>query len=128
MPTALELGPEGWKRYIKVVKSRVPVSGNKRRESAERDRILLRVREVATTLKNSFGAKRVFLFGSLAHDAWFVTDSDVDLAVEGLKCEDYWEAWRIAEEIINDRSVDLIDIETAGDSMKNAIHRYGVEL
>jgi len=35
-------------------------------------------------LKSRFGARRVVLFGSLAHAAWFAPHSDVDLAVEGL--------------------------------------------
>jgi predicted nucleotidyltransferase len=68
------------------------------------------------------------LFGSLAHEAWFAPDSDVDLAVEGLASDDYWRAWRLAEEIIGDRLVDLIEIETAGESLRRAIERYGIEL
>ena len=55
-------------------------------------------------------------------------NSDVDLAVEGLVGNDYWEAWRLIEEIINDRSIDLIDLETAGDSLRSAVQRKGIEL
>jgi predicted nucleotidyltransferase len=94
----------------------------------EREQILVRVREVAAALKARFRAQRVVLFGSLAHKAWFVSDSDVDLAVEGLEGDAFWQAWRLAEEIIGDRPVDLIEIETVGDSMQRAIDRYGVEL
>ena len=79
-------------------------------------------------MKARFGARRVVLFGSLAHAAWFVPDSDVDLAVEGLVGGDYWEAWRLVEEVIGDRPVDLIEIERAGESLRRAIERYGVEL
>ena len=79
-------------------------------------------------LKARFGVRRVVLFGSLAHAAWFVPDSDVDLAVEGLAGDDYWRAWRQIEEIIGDRPVDLIEIEMAGESLRRAIQRYGVEL
>jgi predicted nucleotidyltransferase len=68
------------------------------------------------------------LFGSLAHAAWFVADSDVDLAVEGLAGVDYWRAWRLVEDVIGDRLVDLVEIETAGESLRQAIERYGVEL
>jgi predicted nucleotidyltransferase len=94
----------------------------------ERVRLLDRVREAADALKARFGARRVVLFGSLAHAAWFIPDSDVDLAVEGLKGDAYWEAWRLTEEVIGDRSVDLIEIEMAGESLRRAIQRYGVEL
>jgi len=89
---------------------------------------LVRVREAAEALKARFDVRRVVLFGSLAHEAWFVPDSDVDLAVEGLASDDYWRAWRLVEEIIGDRLVDLIEIETAGESLRRAIERYGVEL
>jgi len=68
------------------------------------------------------------VFGSLAHAAWFIPDSDVDLAVEGLAPKDYWQAWRMVEEIISDRPVDLIEIEAAGESLRRAIERYGIEL
>ena len=68
------------------------------------------------------------LFGSLAHQGWFNADSDVDLVVKGLPSKSYWEAWRKVEEIIADREVDLIEIETASLSLQRSIERYGVEL
>jgi predicted nucleotidyltransferase len=97
-------------------------------EQREREQILGRVREAAALLKSRFGARRVVLFGSLAHAAWFASDSDVDLAVEGLVGEDYWQAWREIEAIVEDRPVDLIEVEMAGESLRRAIERYGVEL
>jgi len=42
--------------------------------------------------------------------------------------DDYWEAWRIVEEIITDRPVDLVDMETVGQSVPEAIQRYGTAL
>jgi len=79
-------------------------------------------------MKSRFGARRVILFGSLAHAAWYVPDSDVDLAVEGLAVDDYWRAWGLAEEIISDRPVDLIEVERAGEALRRAIARHGVDL
>ena len=52
----------------------------------------------------------------------------MDLAVEGLAADAYWEAWRLAEEIVGDRPVDLIEIETASPSLREGIERYGMEL
>jgi hypothetical protein len=49
----------------------------------------------------------------------------VDLAVEGLAGDDYWRAWRMVEEVIGDRLVDLIEIETAGEPLCRAIERLG---
>jgi predicted nucleotidyltransferase len=128
MPTALESSPESWKRYRGL-----SVRGLERVELTEDERrtqehLMRRVRQAADALKARFGVRRVVLFGSLAHEAWFVPDSDVDLAVVGLRTEDYWRAWRLAEDIIADRPVDLIDVETAVDSLRRAIERHGVEL
>jgi len=64
----------------------------------------------------------------MAHEAWFDSDSDIDLAVEGIKPEDYWRAWEAAETMIEDRLVDLIDVESASGSLKESIERYGVIL
>jgi predicted nucleotidyltransferase len=79
-------------------------------------------------LKSRFSVRRVILIGSLAHEAGFSALSDVDLAVEGLAGDDYWEAWRMVEDIIAERPIDLIDVETAGESMLRTIERYGIEL
>jgi len=128
-PTALDLGREGWKPFLEAARRRRALASPAFSvETPDRDRLLARLREVAAALKTRFGARRVVLFGSLAHGAWFMPDSDVDLAVEGLTGADYWEAWRLAEEMIGDRLVDLIELETAGDSLRRAIERYGIEL
>ena len=127
MPTALELGPKGWKRYVEAARTRPTPPHIKTSEEA-REQLLVRIRMVAAALKSRFGAERVILFGSLAHDAWFMPDSDVDLAVEGLSGEAYWQAWKLAEEMIEDRPVDLIEIESCRDSLRRAIESYGVNL
>ena len=128
MPTALELGREGWKQYLKADRHRESISGLTPSERIEREQLLKRVRKAANKIKKRFGVRRVVLFGSLAHEGWFAQDSDVDLAVEGLRGDDYWQAWRIVEDIIEDRLVDLIEIESSGQSLQQAIERYGVEL
>jgi predicted nucleotidyltransferase len=97
-------------------------------ERRERDRLLMRVRQAAGMLKAQFGVRRVILFGSLAHTSWFSRESDVDLAIEGLTSDVYWRAWRAVEDIIADREVDLVEIETAKDSLRGAIERHGIEL
>jgi len=59
---------------------------------------------------------------------WFAPVSDVDLAIEGLSNDVYWKAWKAVEDVIGNRSVDLVEIETAKESLVKAIQRYGVEL
>ena len=103
-------------------------SGEDSKKDETHGQLIAKVGEAATMLKTRFSAKRVVLFGSLAHSAWFLPDSDVDIAVEGLAPEDYWRAWRTVEEIIGDRPVDLIDIQEASETLRKAIDRYGVEL
>jgi predicted nucleotidyltransferase len=128
MPTVLELTPEARERYLKAARRRSPPPELTPNERAERERLLERIRETSAVLKTRFGARRVILFGSLAHGAWFTSDSDVDVAVEGLEGDAYWGAWRLLEEMIGDRTVDLVSLETATASLRRAIQRYGVEL
>ncbi len=128
MPTALELSREGWKQYVEAALRRSRFSGEGSEEGKAHGQLMARVRKAAAMLKTRFSAKRVVLFGSLAHSAWFLPDSDVDIAVEGLAPEDYWHAWRMVEEIIGDRPVDLIDMQEASETLLKAIDRYGVEL
>lgn len=128
MPTALELGPDGWKSYIESHGLRDSSQQSILQTGHEKEQILSRVRQVVAALRSRFGVKRVILFGSTAHEAWFTEDSDIDLAVEGLRAEDYWHAWAMVEEMIPERPVDLIEIESATDSMKRTIFRHGVVL
>jgi len=57
-----------------------------------------------------------------------INSSDVDLAVEGLAASDYWDAWRLVEDVIRERPVDLVEIERAGEALRQVIERYGIEL
>ena len=128
MPTALELPRKEWGRYIESVRRRPDLPAITPEEAQEREQLLVRDKEAAVELKRRFSARRVVLFGSLAHSAWFMPDSDVDLAVEGLDSGSYWKAWGLAEDIIGTYPVDLIDIQTAGESLQQAIERYGIVL
>ena len=89
MPTALELSRKGWKRYIEAARRRPKPPKPLSEDQRVRERLMGRIYEAAAVLKSRFGVRRVILFGSLAHDAWFMPDSDVDIAVEGLLNEDY---------------------------------------
>ncbi len=127
MATALELSREGWKPYIEAARRR-QIPHPTEDESSVRDELVGRAREVATVLKRRFRARRVVLFGSLAHKQWFGPHSDVDLALEGVTSSQYWDAWRVAEDMIGDRVVDLVEIETAKQSLRRAIEQHGIDL
>ncbi len=128
MPTALELPRAQWKHYLEAARRRPAMPVLTPAEQQAREQVLQRARQAAAMLKLRFGVRRVILFGSLAQVTRFRTDSDVDLAVEGLPADAYWKAWQLLEEFITDRSVDLIEIESAGESLRSAIQRYGIEL
>ncbi len=126
MPTALQLGRTGWQVYIRShVRRPEPLKQVDVDSQAE---LLSKARDIARRIKRELGASRVILFGSLAHRGWHDSHSDVDLAVEGLGGATYWEAWRIAEDTIRDRQVDIIEIENANAFLLDAIEKDGIPL
>jgi len=128
MPTVLELSRDKWTPYLEAARKRALTIEMSPAERRVRDRLLVHVRQAAGMLKAQFGVRRVLLFGSLVHASGFARESDVDLAIEGLGNDDYWRAWRAVEDIITDREVDLVEIETATDALRRSIERYGLEL
>lgn len=125
--TALELSREDLGQYVGVASRRPsPVLSSDDRK--KRHTLLARAKKVAAILKSQFGVRRVILFGSLAAEPWNGVGSDIDLAIEGLQKTSYWEAWRVAEEEMIDHPVDLVEIESASESLQRAIERYGIEL
>ena len=69
-------------------------------QEAARD-ALQKANEMALVLIEKFGAKEVYLFGSLAW-GWFGAESDIDLMIVGFtgdQCEAYEEMDRLADPI-----------------------------
>ena len=128
MPTALELPREEWGRYIESASRRPGLPAITPEEAQEREQLLERVKQAVVELKKQYAIHRVVLFGSLAHRAWYLPSSDVDLAVEGLDPGSYWKAWKLAEDIIATHPVVLIDIDTARESLQQAMERNGIAL
>jgi len=125
MATALELGKKGWKPFIgnKKLSTQIPDL-----QIIERDKLLMLISQAAKKLKKKYNIRKIILFGSLAHKAWFNENSDVDLAVEGLSSNNYWQAWREVEDIITDRKIDFVDMSEIADPIKNIIQSEGIEL
>ena len=91
--------------------------------------LLAKIREVATLLYSHYGADLVTLFGSSVQGGmWWRASSDIDLAVKGIAGRDFWQAWAAIEGMIPGRSIDLVDVDMATDSLKRAILRHGVRL
>jgi predicted nucleotidyltransferase len=125
MPTALELGKDGWNTFVGNKRSYPQLSDP---QIIERDELLNLVNQAANMLKQKYNPRKIILFGSLAHKAWFNESSDVDLAVEGLSSDNYWQAWRDVEDIITDRMIDFVDISDIAEPIKDIIESEGIEL
>ncbi len=128
MPTALELSREGWQGYLKRAGRKLEHHVRPTANQQERDRLLALVRQAAQVLKTRFGVKRVILLGSMVRPDRFTPQSDVVVVIEGLRADAYGEAWRVVEEIVQDRPVDLIDLDGASESMRRSVERYGIDL
>lgn len=82
---------------------------------------------VATLLRERHGARRVVLFGSLARGTWVPERSDIDLAVEGVSESGYLSALGAAQ-MCALGPVDLVRLEDASASLREAVQREGKEL
>ena len=80
--------------------------------------------QIAQDLIKQHGAKRVILFGSVARQQRLRPDSDIDLAVEGMPVESYYQ-------IVGDlwteqgRRIDLIRLEAMRPAFRELVEREG---
>lgn len=101
----------------------------RRQELARRRQAAWTVAEqAARMLKETFGAVRVVVFGSLVHGAWFHLDSDIDLAVAGIAPEAFWRAWCALDRISDGFEINLVALEDASESLRREIEVGGREL
>lgn len=70
------------------------------RESRRQSLLLEIVPQIQQVLKCYPSVDRAYLFGSILRKGDFRKNSDVDIAVEGLACEHYFELWRELEEVL----------------------------
>lgn len=77
-------------------------------------------RRAAGLLRERFGASRVVVFGSLLRPEVFDERSDVDLAVWGVADKKYLRAVSAVTALDREISVDLIQMEQAGLSARQA--------
>lgn len=102
------------------------------RRPAIKDELYAHAFEVAQTaaqlLRERYGVSRVRVFGSLVHAERFHEDSDIDLAVEGLKIDDYWEAVTSILFLDEQFPVELVDRATCSPDMWEVVEREGIDL
>lgn len=97
-------------------------------DTALKDRAHTEARELARMLGEVYGARKVYLFGSLSReDAPFTKTSDIDLGVEGLPAARFYEA--LGDLLLrSDFLVDLKPLEDASDQLRSSILKEGILL
>lgn len=128
MATALELTREEWERYDPAG----AVAARREREAAALEARHAQGREVARraaiVLYEQFGAKEVYLFGSLLYEEALTLWSDIDLAVVGIPPTDYFEAVAAIEKLDAEFEIDLVALEDCHEGVQATIKRDGVLL
>ena len=126
MPTTLELSPEQIARY------RMAAQKRRQREQPEierrRERAWVAVRTAAQLLQERFQVTRLVVFGSLVRETGFNRWSDVDIAAWGIAPEDTFRAIGAVMDLDTEVRVNLVDVNTARDSLLAEIERHGIEL
>jgi predicted nucleotidyltransferase len=116
--TAADLSEEELKRYRPFQNARKPSLSLEAKKIAER---------VARELGTQYGARKVFLFGSLARgDQGAIFD--IDLAVEGLPAARFFEAVAFATSEGREWRIDLVDVDDCVGSLRDMIEKEGIVL
>ncbi len=129
--TASDLKKAGWPRK-ELLRYRpwqaIERYGRDRGLIVRRDRAFQVAREAAKILKKRFGATRVVVFGSLAHRVWFTPRSDIDLYVDGIPVEAFFQAEADVEAMASGFKVDLVDSRECSPELLKQIDEEGEEL
>jgi predicted nucleotidyltransferase len=120
--TALDLTPEEYRAYHPGKEWDQEVV------AARWDRAWEVARDAARLLREKFGAKRVVVFGSLAHRTLFSPWSDVDLAAWEIPVDRFYRAIAAVIGMGEDIEVDLVDPKDCRPKLREIIEREGIEL
>ena len=85
-------------------------------------------RKAARILKERYGVDRVRVFGSLVHEEMLHSGSDIDLAVEGLKPMDYWEALASVMFLDDRLPIEVVDRAACRPEIWSVVEREGIDL
>ncbi len=122
----MNISPEKMAEYRRTAHQKwlkTQIEQDKRRENA------LRVAQYASVLlKETYNAKRVILFGSLARNGIFDWRSDIDLAVEGLDEKKYYRVLADLSYLDISLDIDLVMMENASPALLKNILDEGQTL
>ncbi len=85
-------------------------------------------KKAAGILKKEYGAKEVWLFGSLVDQIRFNKRSDIDLAEIGIPDNQFYSAVAGITRAVKDFKVDLVDIKDCRDVLKKAVEKEGIKI
>jgi predicted nucleotidyltransferase len=126
--TALELTPVEMRRYRLS-------EAVERREKAQDTAVDVRKREAwdiagtaAQLLRKEFGAQKVVVFGSLAHEKGFGLWSDIDLGAWGIPPEKFYSAVAAVTGLSSFFKVDLVDVAECRPTLQKVIEEEGIEV
>jgi predicted nucleotidyltransferase len=119
--TVLELSPEELRSFqpANVIRQR-----NKDRQKdieIRRSEAWQLARKAAELLKSEFGAARVVVFGSLAHEDWFTPWSDVDLVAWGIPPSRFFGAVAALIDLGTEVDIELVDPEICSPGLHETI-------
>lgn len=116
--TAADLSNQQLKRYR-------PFQGEKRPGSSSEAKKL--AVQIARGLAERYGARRVFLFGSLSRGDQGPA-FDIDLAVKGIPPAQFFKAVAFATGQSRKWKIDIVDIDDCGGVLRDIIEEEGVVL
>jgi len=116
-----------FREYVEAWRERLALQKSQRQMRAQQ---LHQVAQAcAHRLVQDFGAKKVYLFGSLLDQEWVHDRSDIDLAVEGLEGKLYFKAlselWKLLPAGVE---LDLVLLEQAWPSLADRVKAEGMLL
>lgn len=123
--TALELTPQDWQEFRPSTRPEKNYQPSVQRHREEAWRV---AREAARLLYEKYRAKKVVVFGSLIHPAWFSLESDIDLAAWGIPPELFYQAVAALAGMSAVFRIDLVDPESCRASLRTVIESEGIEL
>ncbi len=120
--TALALTPQEWRAY------RPGVELDSEQVAERWERAWEVAHAAARVLRETFGARRVVAFGSLAHRSSFTQWSDIDLAAWGVPAPLFYRAVAVITGLSPEFEIDLLDPDTCRPALLQRIEEEGIEL
>jgi len=85
-------------------------------------------KEISEILYKKYKAKKVILLGSLKDKELFTKWSDIDLAVAGISNKDYFKALSEVLSLSVDFKIDIIDLDSCEEEIRNRLEGEGILL